>query len=179
MKTIYLWFYCLSIWKASLIIVLFTVIAVYIFNRYKSTRYIKCIFSLLLLIGIAVVLITTLIRSASGLNYPVTLVPFKSYIDVLKGANKELIRANFMNIILFYPLGLFAGLLTEKKHKKVLCAVLFCALSIFIEIMQYKFGLGYAEMDDVIHNTLGVVAGLLVSQVEFTNINLKNLFRRK
>lgn len=41
----------------------------------------------------------------------------------------------------------------------------FCAalcrgrFSLSIELIQYWFGLGVCEMDDVLHNTLGVLAG--------------------
>ena len=179
MKIIYLWFYCLPLWKASLLILLFTFISVYFVNKYKSKKYVKCIITLCVFVGISIVLFTTLNRDISSLDYPVTLIPFKSYVDVFNGANKELIRANFMNVLLFYPLGLFAGLLTDKKYKNILWAIAFFILSVFIEIMQYKFQLGYAEIDDVIHNTLGAAIGIWLSGFDLTRVDIKIFLRRK
>ena len=37
--------------------------------------------------------------------------------------------------------------------------------SISIEVSQYIFHLGYAEVDDVIHNSLGVLIGAIVASM--------------
>lgn len=39
-----------------------------------------------------------------------------------------------------------------------------CGLSIMIELSQYIFSIGYAEVDDIINNTIGAALGILVMQ---------------
>ena len=56
-----------------------------------------------------------------------------------------------LNILLFVPFGAIIG------NRKGIAAGFF--LSIGIEVTQYIFCLGYCEMDDVLHNTLGCLIG--------------------
>lgn len=80
MRTIYSWFYCLPIF------------------------YILC----LLLIGYFAVILSVTLTGRSAALAPIgpELIPFHSYYVVFKGGEQELLRSNFMNIILFYPAGL-------------------------------------------------------------------------
>lgn len=66
-----------------------------------------------------------------------------------------------MNIILFVPLGLSLPYCFPTKFKcKVLRSIISAfVFSLIIEIVQYKFAIGFAETDDVIMNTLGTVIG--------------------
>ena len=97
------------------------------------------------------------------------LIPFHSYHAVMAGENKEILRSNFMNVILFYPAGLFACELLPKSWSRakrvILVAVLFALVSAGIEFCQYHFALGQAEVDDVIHNALGALIGALISTI--------------
>lgn len=74
-----------------------------------------------------------------------------------------------MNVILFYPAGLFACALLPGRWngmKKVLLVTALSAIaSVGIEFCQYRFVLGQAEIDDVIHNTLGVWIGAAISTI--------------
>ena len=94
------------------------------------------------------------------------MIPFHSYRAVIAGENKEILRSNFMNVVLFYPAGLFACELLPKSWSRakrvILVAVLFALVSAGIEFCQYHFALGQAEVDDVIHNALGALIGALI-----------------
>lgn len=109
----------------------------------------------------------TLIQRTEGgnLSAPV-LMPFASYQAAFNGGNKEIYRTNFMNVVLFYPAGLLGLEALPKDWYKLLKVALITALfflvSACIEYVQYRFGLGLAEMDDVIHNTLGALLGAMV-----------------
>lgn len=74
-----------------------------------------------------------------------------------------------MNVVLFYPAGLFACELLPKSwnlaKRVILVAVLFALVSAGIEFCQYHFALGQAEADDVIHNVLGALIGALISAI--------------
>ena len=97
------------------------------------------------------------------------MIPFHSYRAVIAGENKEILRSNFMNLILFYPAGLLACELLPKSWSRakrvILVAVLFALVSTGIEFCQYHFALGQAEVDDVIHNALGALIGALISTI--------------
>ena len=171
MHTIFLWFYCLPIADAVILIVLTTAIFLLLRNKFRDVRYWKAGIPFLLLCWITAILFCTLGQRADGghLTNPV-LMPFHSYYAVLQGGSQELYRANFMNTALFYPVGLLGCELLPKGWKKLWKAALvicvFMMLSIGIEYIQYRFGLGLAETDDVIHNTLGTLLGVLVCNIQ-------------
>ena len=102
-------------------------------------------------------------ESERGGVYHASWIPLHTYWRVLSGENRELLRSAFMNMLLFYPAGLLLGGLLPSKwsfRKGMLCAAIaFAAFSLTIELNQYLLQLGNAETDDVLHNTLGAVAG--------------------
>jgi glycopeptide antibiotics resistance protein len=123
----------------------------------------KTLFGIGLIIVVGVILFTTVSSRPSGETFDHSLIPFHSYREVLNGGNIEILRSNFMNVVLFYPAGLLFGSLLphgwRKWHKVLLTVVVFCALSCGIEYMQYAFSLGHVEIDDVIHNAFGALLG--------------------
>lgn len=126
--------------------------------------------ALLFLAWLAVIAVATLADRTPGIipSEP-ELLPFHSYCAVLAGENEEILRSNFMNVILFYPAGLLACELLPKSWSRakrvVLVAVLFALVSAGIESCQYHFALGQAEVDDVIHNALGALIGALICTI--------------
>lgn len=164
MRKLFLWFYCLPILKAVILILLGTVLFLLLRKKFGNTPYWKVGIPLLFICWIAVIFFGTLGQRTEGGNLaePI-LTPFYSYYIAFTGGNKELYRTNFMNAVLFYPAGLLGcAVLPErwnKVRKVVLLTGLFALLSIGIEYTQYRFGLGLAEVDDVIHNTLGALLG--------------------
>ena len=97
------------------------------------------------------------------------LLPFASYMEMRATGNVEIIRSNFMNVVLFFPAGLlFCDILPRRAGGalRVACsAALGAVCSAGIEAAQYFFSLGRAETDDVIHNTLGMLLGALVALI--------------
>ena len=74
--------------------------------------------------------------------------------------NKQLAQI-IMNVIMFIPIGFFAGGALKKKHvsKAIEIGIV---LSLFIEITQLITTRGVFNVDDIIHNTLGCVIGFSV-----------------
>ena len=69
----------------------------------------------------------------------------------------------FGNIAWFVPWGLFfRAYLAKPAWISVLSGTL---LSLFIEVMQFVFGTGYSEIDDLILNTLGAAAGCILGSI--------------
>lgn len=115
----------------------------------KKKDYIFCI-----LFGayIAAVLWITLF-SRIGDGYRGFLLPFHSYVEILKG-NRQFLLENIGNVVLFIPFRVALKWSGVKDVKKAG----FLA-SLLIEILQFTFALGTFECDDLIHNTLGAVIG--------------------
>lgn len=162
---IFLWFYCLTIPRALLVIALATAALMGLHRRFRRRTWWKALLGLGLLAGIGALLAQTLlVRSPGGFQPPV-LQPLASYRAVLRGENSELLRSNFMNVALFYPLGLTAALAGCRARHPVLrtagITAGFFLLSLGIELSQLHWGLGLCEADDVLHNTLGALLGAL------------------
>ena len=79
-------------------------------------------------------------------------IPFWSY------ARTDLFVENIMNVVVFVPAGILLGCaLRSMTWWKVL--LIGCGISVSIEAMQYFYHRGFAETDDVMHNTLGCILG--------------------
>lgn len=83
--------------------------------------------------------------------------PFWSYVAIQNG-REELLAENIMNVLAFTPIGLLLGLSFRNINwwQVLLVGSL---ISISVEAMQFWLKRGFAETDDVIHNTLGGLIG--------------------
>ena len=86
--------------------------------------------------------------------------PFWSYKAIEEG-RAELLPENIMNVVVFVPVGLLlASAFRYIKWWQVLG--IGCLMSMSIEILQFVLKRGFAETDDVMHNTLGCVLGYML-----------------
>lgn len=111
--------------------------------------------SFFLLMGyLFLVLCTTVFYREETFEKRYIFQPFWSYINLYYKRVAEII----MNIVMFIPIGFFAGGALKKKHvwKAIEIGIL---LSFFIEITQLITTRGVCNIDDIIHNTLGCVIG--------------------
>ena len=163
---LFLWFYCLPIWQAVLLIALGTAVFLLLEKKLRPLRVWRWLKLGLLAALLAAILSTTLASRSSQETAPQVLPLFHSYRTLLRGGNKEILRTNFMNVVLFYPAGLITVSLLPRKWPgwgKCLPALfLLAAFSALIEWNQYRLGLGLCEIDDVFHNILGALLGSLV-----------------
>lgn len=85
-------------------------------------------------------------------------MPFWSYVAIYQEGRLDLVAEIIMNVLAFVPIGSLIGLvLPGIKWWKVLLTG-FC-MSMSIEVLQLVFKIGFSELDDVMHNTLGCVIG--------------------
>lgn len=83
--------------------------------------------------------------------------PFWSYKAIEEG-RVELLSENIMNVVIFIPIGLLLGCVFRNLNWwKVFLIGL--GISFLIEALQLYMKCGFAETDDVIHNTLGCLLG--------------------
>ena len=68
---------------------------------------------------------------------------------------------NVLNVVIFVPLGIYAGVLFGRwiLSRKLLFIFL---LSLLVEVLQYIFQLGAFDVTDIMTNTLGGVIGLMI-----------------
>lgn len=100
------------------------------------------------------------------------LLPFHSYVEILKG-NRQFLLENIGNVVLFIPLGValkWVGIRDVKKAGLL--------ASLLIEVLQFTFALGTFECDDLIHNTLGAVIGAWCVEKIGGGIRLGSQMRR-
>lgn len=86
--------------------------------------------------------------------------PFWSY-EAIKNGREDLIAENIMNVVAFMPIGaLLCGAFQSMTWWKA--ALIAGGLSISVEVMQFVYRLGFAEVDDVMHNIIGCVLGYML-----------------
>lgn len=113
-----------------------------------NRKWIQILRITLIIVYVAFVLHTTLFR-----RVPMSTPIFKGlFWEISQGYWHDIL----LNILLFLPVGLFVG-----KWRGVVYG--FC-MSIFIEICQYYFLLGFCELDDVLNNTIGSLIGVLITK---------------
>ena len=122
---------------------------------------------------------TLLMREPSE-DYPIILTPLHSYFailgwdiqelsalrQILQGAWNEPAALTLepligivQNLILFMPFGFLLCGATKRPHTVRILLAGFL-LSLFIELCQLLFRLGWFEVDDILHNTLGTYLGI-------------------
>lgn len=85
------------------------------------------------------------------------LHPFWHY-EAFSQGRLQLLPELVMNVVVFIPLG-FAFCLAFRRIRWWQAALAGMGLSVVIELLQWVFKRGCADIDDVIHNTLGCVMG--------------------
>ena len=88
------------------------------------------------------------------------IMPFNSVYEYKQGLKSaaSLIMNYAGNIAMFFPFGIFLPVFFKKLNfwKTVLLGLLF---SLLIELLQHTMSSGYADVDDIIMNTLGAALG--------------------
>ena len=102
------------------------------------------------------VLTLTVFVRKPGLIANYELLPFWSYVEFVRKKNMTLLLQIVANVALFIPIG--ALLYRLVLFRAILLGLLF---SLSIEIAQYITQRGLFEIDDIYHNTLGVIVGVM------------------
>lgn len=106
----------------------------------------------------------------------INVIPFQSIFEYFASEHFNIwigLMNVIGNIVLFIPLGLYLQIF--KKNKKILdCVALACAVSLCVEIVQYIFGIGHTDIDDLILNTLGGLLGILLYRILYLILKDEN-----
>lgn len=120
--------------------------------------------TVLFLIYVAVVLRITVFRSSFTVqdlcqNGKIILTLFEGYIDLIRrGDWFAFTYLSVGNIVWFVPFGMYLQYMgiSGRLFQTALYGFLF---SLLIESMQFVFGIGFSELDDLVLNTLGAWIG--------------------
>lgn len=167
LKSVFVDVYRLDYSRLFLLLLAATVCFLFLHKRYRENHLWRFFLGAVLLVWTALVVYYTVGSRGGSYTGAYNLIPFHSYREIRNGGNPEIYRSNLMNTVLFYPNGLLAAALlseTWPKWRRILAAtVVFAGLSVGIEYAQYVWRLGRVEIDDVIHNTAGALAGSLAA----------------
>ena len=123
----------------------------------------KTVCLILFIVYILIVLKLTIFRFAVNYDEPqLNLTFFTDLIYVYKNAGViEFLRLFLGNIGWFIPFGFLLPMLLKKKSV-LKVAILGLVFSFSIEVSQFIFRKGIAELDDLVLNTLGAVIGYIL-----------------
>ena len=139
------------------ILIIGSVIAFIKKGRNEGSRISACVF--LLLYVIVLYCSTVLFRTTMATtHYPFDF--FWQYRFFLHGQWLWLPEV-IMNIVVFVPIGFVLGL-AFRKIKGWQALLVGIGISVGIELLQYFFRKGFADVNDVMHNTLGCLVGYLL-----------------
>lgn len=137
-------------------------------KKIKGNR--KWLLCILFWLYIILVLRITVFRSSFSLDNlmqkgSVNFTLFEEYIPLIRyGDWYRFIYLFFGNIMWFIPFGMYLQY-TGKIRNIFLITIIGFLFSLTIESLQYVFGTGYSELDDLILNTLGVWIGAVGMKV--------------
>lgn len=140
-----------------------TIIGVFaVWVAYDRKDYVRKALILLLADYIVFLIFSTILFRSENAVAGCKLMPFWTYIEILSGKD-HLAMEVILNILVFIPIGLLSSSLF-KRGVIVKTLSIGLSVSLIIELGQFIFGKGIAEIDDVIHNTLGTVIGYIITQ---------------
>lgn len=172
MQTLYVTIYCLPL-GATAIALLAVTLAWCAVRRWMGRRNragqrrVKLVMALALALWLAAILHMTVFSRTPG-TPEAELMPLHQLWVYFHGGSRELLRTLWMNVLLFTPGGLLLAALWPEQWRRSrrfwLTVVLLTAVSGGIEWVQFHFGLGLAETDDVLCNALGAILGAIMNR---------------
>ena len=144
----------------SCIMVIAIILMIYLLRKEKMNKLqAAAILAELVFLGI-VFGSTVFTRTGSVRQYE--LIPFWSWIAILRYHDMELLKENLLNCILLLPAGALLPLIMNRKVKWQEALVFGVLISATIEMSQLITMRGLFEWDDMIHNGLGCVIGCVI-----------------
>ncbi len=86
--------------------------------------------------------------------------PYWSYVAIENG-RIDLLAEIIMNVVVFVPVGLLLSCVSNRL-KWWMVLLVGCGISMSIESLQFVLKRGFSEFDDLFHNTLGCLIGIMI-----------------
>lgn len=143
-------------------ILVITIIIIAVCRCRKKISIIQAMAILAMVIFFAIVFASTVFtRTSTVRRYE--LVPFWSWLTIIRYHDRSLLKENILNLILLLPAGILLPLLLNHRVRLYRALFFGVLVSATIEISQLVFMRGLFEWDDMIHNGLGCMLGCLLT----------------
>jgi glycopeptide antibiotics resistance protein len=134
---------------------------------HKMAKAFKICCIVLFILYVLLLLYLTMYSRYYGRGYirrSMNLVPFETIMRYLNAnINRNIIVTNLLgNIAAFMPMGFFLPLVSKRLSGLIRTAAACAGASLLIEIAQYITGVGAADIDDIILNSLGGILGYFI-----------------
>ena len=131
---------------------------------YNNIKYIKVIFTVLLIAYLLLLTYLTLLSKYYGREVEhrsINIMPFRTIFEFLTSEyNVKTITTNLVgNIAAFMPMGFLLPIVFNKLYRLRKVIYLSFIASLMIEAMQYLLRVGASDIEDIILNVLGAVLG--------------------
>jgi glycopeptide antibiotics resistance protein len=137
------------------------------YESYKITKFLKVAFPVLYFVLLIYILFFAR-RRRYAYKHEINLVPFK---NILPGSISALglgswnYYSNLLgNIVIFIPFSLILSVVFKAYRFSTIILISF-GLSFLIELLQYIFKVGVADIDDIILNTTGACVGYFIYSI--------------
>lgn len=149
--------------------IIVTIAGVLIYKIYKKEEAKIRPSCVLLIIYIEILMQITFFSREPGSRRQIDLDLFETW------GHTAITHAYFIeNIIMFIPFGILAPIVFKQIRKVGICGLTGFLFSCGIEISQLITQRGYCQLDDVVTNTVGMLAGWVTWRVLDRVINKKN-----
>ena len=111
-------------------------------------------------IYLLIVLVSTVFSRSSGDEYLYKLELFWSYRNFLEIGIIGVLFENVYNLFLLFPYGFCVKIISQRLGA-IWIWITGTFISLMIELLQLALKRGYFELDDIFHNSIGVVLGIL------------------
>lgn len=135
--------------------VVLVVLAILAWRRRKTTAWLPVAYSVFLILYI------TLLRRAPGYDENIRL-----HLKLLPNAG--IWAGHILNLLLYIPFGWTAKRWKPQETKRLI--YLGAALSGACEVIQFLTGRGWADINDVLFNTIGVAVGIWLAERKKKNV---------
>lgn len=110
---------------------------------------------------------STVLSRIPGRGVGIAIRPFWSYIQWIQG-DDIFLKYIVLNILMLVPVGISLSFVWKSRKRIAVSGFIFSCL---IEISQLLTARGLFEIDDILHNTAGILLGMLLyaSIVRITN----------
>lgn len=148
------------------------------FREIKLRKVMQVIFTVYILLLLRFTLfkyapLTRLSDAFFMMEREANLIPFKGIYEMIQGFSMHSLVNNILgNILLFLPFGILCPMTTVFEGETTIYG---CLTSVLIELLQYAFAMGAADIDDIILNTLGTFIGYKL----IYHLILVNLFKER
>lgn len=122
-------------------------------DNLSNTRLTKALFVVYLAVIVWVLLFKLGVRFSYMEGRSINLVPFSEY---LFGGQQDISQV-ILNVAVFIPMGVYVGAISDASFGRKL--IFFLLSSLFLEICQLVFRIGFFDITDIITNVLGAVIG--------------------